>query len=507
MNDKPSSRLGRWLKRIAFGLAALSTLVAAIVVFENWRGNRAWHNYRAEQEAKGEVFDWRKLLPPPVPDDQNFAATPLLARLTDYTYDPSTGRAAFADPEGRARLEGLFPWQEHLKTEGSWRKATVMDWTAVQGWLRGATNSELPDLKALLARPVGKPEEDVLFLLARNQAELDEIASASRRPYSDFSVHYDEGMLALLPQLSVLKKFAYAFRLRAQAELEAGRPDAALRDWQTCVAVNDALKGDPLLITLLVRIAMSEMSLQVVWEGVATRRWTEPHLRTIEARLAGINFVADAMDTLRGERAFNLLALDQMHRPHSGGFPAGGDSEFPLFKTMPSGWVSQNKLSIARMYEQFVFGAFDTSRRTVNIALIRQYENEVDAALSKTGPYTIMARLLFPAIGKSGLKVASAQMAVRLARVGCALERFRITEGGHPAELSALVPRFLPELPVDLDDQPLRYQLQSDGSFVLYSVGVDLRDDGGRIGKPGGAFTTDEGDWVWKYPAPPPSFE
>ena len=51
MNDKKPSRLVRWLKRIAFTLAVLITLVAVVVIFENWRGNRAWRNYLAEQEG------------------------------------------------------------------------------------------------------------------------------------------------------------------------------------------------------------------------------------------------------------------------------------------------------------------------------------------------------------------------------------------------------------------------------------------------------------------------
>ncbi len=507
MNDKKPSRLVRWLKRVAFTLAVLITLVAVVVVFENWRGNRAWQNYLAEQEAKGEVFDWRKLLPAPVPDDQNFARTPLLAKLTDYQYDPQTGQATFADPAGKAKLDGLFDWHELLKIESSWRKGILMDWPKAQEWLRAATNSELPAVQALLARPVGKPEEDVFFLLAQNKAELDEIAAAARRPYADFRVHYAEGMMALLPQMAVLKNFSYAFRMRAQAELEAGRPDAALRDWQTGLALNESLKADPVLIGLLVRIAMIESSLQAVWEGLAARRWSDAQLQVIESRLAKINIVADALDTLRGERAFNLMALDQMHRPEAAGFPKDGTSEFPHFRSMPSGWVSQNKLNIARMYERFILGAFDPDQQRVDIALIHQYEREVESALSKNGPYTMMARMLFPAIGKSGLKVASAQTAIHLARVAVALERHRLAEGSYPADLSALAPRFLPRLPVDLDDQPLRYQLHADGTFILYSIGNDLADDQARVGAPDGKFTTDQGDWVWKYPGPPASFE
>ena len=171
MNDKKPSRLVRWLKRIAFTLAVLITLLAVVVIFENWRGNRAWRNYLAEQEAKGEVLDWRKLVPAPVPDDQNFAKTPLLATLMDYTHDPQTGQLVFTDPAGNARLNGMFAWQNPLKGEGAWRKTLRTDWAQMQTSLRGLTNSELPAVKTLLGRPAGKPADDILFLLAQNQAE------------------------------------------------------------------------------------------------------------------------------------------------------------------------------------------------------------------------------------------------------------------------------------------------------------------------------------------------
>lgn len=47
--------------------------------------------------------------------------------------------------------------------------------------------------------------------------------------------------------------------------------------------------------------------------------------------------------------------------------------------------------------------------------------------------------------------------------------------------LVALVPAFLPAVPHDpMDHQSLRYRLEADGRYVLYSIGVDGKDDGGR---------------------------
>ena len=60
-----------------------------------------------------------------------------------------------------------------------------------------------------------------------------------------------------------------------------------------------------------------------------------------------------------------------------------------------------------------------------------------------------------------------------------ALERHRLAHGEYPKELAQLVPAFLPAVPQDLfDEQPLKYAREGD-SYILYSVGENMVDDGG----------------------------
>ena len=73
-------RLLSW-RGALFLLASFVTLVTLLLAEENWRGGRAWQNYKREMEAKGERFDAARLIPPKVPDDQNFAMTPLFAPI------------------------------------------------------------------------------------------------------------------------------------------------------------------------------------------------------------------------------------------------------------------------------------------------------------------------------------------------------------------------------------------------------------------------------------------
>ena len=72
----------RNFKRFLFGLACFVTLIALFYAEEDWRGWHAWQKFKHEWEAKGEQFDFGQLVPPPVPDDQNFAMTPIV--FTSY---------------------------------------------------------------------------------------------------------------------------------------------------------------------------------------------------------------------------------------------------------------------------------------------------------------------------------------------------------------------------------------------------------------------------------------
>jgi hypothetical protein len=53
--------------------------MVAFYAEEDWRGKRAWDKFKQGWEAKGETFDFARFIPPSVPDDQNFALTPVVA--------------------------------------------------------------------------------------------------------------------------------------------------------------------------------------------------------------------------------------------------------------------------------------------------------------------------------------------------------------------------------------------------------------------------------------------
>lgn len=93
-----------------------------------------------------------------------------------------------------------------------------------------------------------------------------------------------------------------------------------------------------------------------------------------------------------------------------------------------------------------------------------------------------------------------------------ALKRYSLRHGRLPASLDALVPEFVSAVPVDwMDGKPLRYRLNADGSFLLYSVGENLMDDCGDTSllpdHAGSRALWFKKDYVWPAPATPEEVE
>lgn len=109
---------------------------------------------------------------------------------------------------------------------------------------------------------------------------------------------------------------------------------------------------------------------------------------------------------------------------------------------------------------------------------------------------------MFPALSRIVEKFAAVQSSINLARVACALERYRLAHGEYPETLNALAPQFIAKLPHDIiNGQPLHYHRETDGRFVLYSVGWNETDDGGQVAlRKGGSVDQEKGDWVWQHP-------
>jgi hypothetical protein len=492
---------------LLLGIACLIGLVALFYAEENVRGKLAWGRFKSHWEAKGEKFSFADITPPSVPDDQNFAMAPLVA--TTYS--------RFLDRDGRKKSPPDTNVVDQLEMPldidnggpgnaiGNWQKAIPSSLESWQRYYRRLAQST--NLFAVADQPQAAAV-DVLLALSKYDSTIEELRRAVARPASRFPLYFenDQPYAVLLPHLAPLKGCAIVLRLRALAELEAGQSEAALADIRLALNLTEKIRSEPFLISHLVRIAMFQIIEQAIWEGLADQRWTEAQLSELEQQLSAFDFVADYQAAMRGENACQVTTMDYLRRQPNllaslGETGQNGSRGLASLQYLiPSGFFYQNEIRSSRfILEQFLPVA-DAGHRTFSPGLV----NEASQSLNEMPrtPYTLICKMMLPALTRSSHRFAFAQAALELARGGCALEHYRLAMGNYPETLDALAPRFLAKVPTDPIGGPaLHYRLTEREHFILYSVGWNEVDDRGRVYfTKNGTVDLDRGDWVWRYP-------
>src|SRR5262249_17799493 len=155
----------------------------------------------------------------------------------------------------------------------------------------------------------------------------------------------------------------------------------------------------------LVRIAILNISLQPIREGLADHRWSEAQLRELQQRLGKIDLLAEYGTAMRGERAYGNAIMDYWTRQKSFKdlYNSGSDGSVGPGIGLPSGWCYQNKLVINRMYQQAILPSVDGIAHRFNVIQHERNQAALDRELQSGFMfYKVLARLLLPAISKSG---------------------------------------------------------------------------------------------------------
>ncbi len=501
MNEKPKRKLGwRLLRWGLISLAVLVTLAALLVTEENWRGKRAWENFKREAAARGERLDIASVTPPAVPDDQNFFCAPIVAEALAHSGGADSD--SFGQPAYRMNFK--------IYRGGSELWPTNWDMGAWQSYFRnfnttpeGRTNGfPVP------AQP-GAPAADVLLGLSGFDSALEELRAAAARPAARLPIRYEDGFNAastLFPWLAATKRCGQFLKLRIQAELEAGQTDQALADVKLFLRVTDASSYERFLISELVRMAMLAILQDTIHQSITQHQWSDAQLAELEGELAKKDVLADYVRAMEGEKIFAIDEFEkqrltrEMKNVVDG--PHGNEIITNSLRWMPAAFFNQNQLAFARLHREFITPQVDLTNRVVSPGVTRQAEAAMQTRIHRRlhSPYEVQALMVFPAISAAVIKFTKLQTQLDLTRVACALERFHLANGNYPESLDALALKFIGKLPHDLiNGQPLHFRRTDDGKFLLYSVGWNETDDGGQVvlGK-NGVVEREKGDWVWK---------
>lgn len=326
---------------------------------------------------------------------------------------------------------------------------------------------------------------------------------------------------ALLPDMQYLRYAGFLLGADARRAASAGDSKTAYADVIAMLGISRHCEELPFLVCLLVGERVQREARSVIRDVLSDQPalWTNLQLRDLAHQLA-----ASQINWRRGFEGERTCIYDSMQRVytddghgdgrlalHVGGLAANGIREMNLFQLIES--VATEGRSQASVFANAGIALLTLPAANMAIAhrkeMVEMYDRITDRALARLGtPYWVWAsepsldeevsslksgpigqfRYLFvvmltPSYDTflNGVVVSNAELDG--AYLGLALELYHREHKKWPDSLAELSPQYLPTLPLDpITGKPLQYKVVKDRPLV-YSVGVDGDDDGGRLSK------------------------
>jgi hypothetical protein len=495
-------------RRIKILIAVVMMLIAAVIlpVIHHYQLRAATEAYVARLTAQGEPMELAQVIPPPVPPKQN--AAPLLlkaASLLDTNWDvlgSNPPPAMLMVVPGKAIIGWAQPVIRNGEESNSWDEiaAALASENEALGLLRGITNG--------------------LAL--------------------DFGLAYSNGVEKIqFSHLAPLKRAAQALSASAISALHRGDGRVAEKDIHAMLTLTKGMSHDRLIISELVRIAIAQMAAPVTWEFLQFTNVTESQLGALQDSWTALDFIRGEENALEMERVTGGITLAQWRKANSmlqdyfdawstfaepgerGGIFAKARLQTQIFMWR-YWWSYPDELRLLKGYQIFL----ETTRRAeTNYSLLSALRVQADKVNNLDIDTNSAGSLFFSDVNKVDLHSLMSGSVLSLSRVldrvlraettkqmtitAIALKRYQLKHGNYPPNLNSLVPEFVAKVPLDpVDGQSLRYRRNPDGTYLLYSVGENGKDDGGNPALEQGTewrsyYWQNPAalDWVWPQPA------
>jgi Bacterial type II secretion system protein G. len=331
--------------------------------------------------------------------------------------------------------------------------------------------------------------------LLSGYAEMNSDAFAKMReaiklPESRYPLDYTPGPDTLLPHLGKLKKLAVIVRYKSFLESESGDTTNAVFDIENLCGMSQTLDQEPDMIAQLVRIALIAIAENSLEHSFNLSSLNESELAGLASAFSQAEKTNLMRKALIGELALNAPVFQLVRsRPKSavelveGAQQVGGFSthtlDFWLIREpgffRATGFWDRDFLFYLNTLETNI--ALDNFPPPKSLVAADNFK-KVDETVGRKNYY--LSKMFLGALSSAITKEASSFACLRTSIAAIAVERFRLAHGRLPENLNELVPQFLSAMPLDpFDGQPLRYHRLAKG-YVIYSVGQDGHDDGGR---------------------------
>ena len=390
-------------------------------------------------------------------------------------------------------VDGTHFLKEHLKAQGLERTEKLYD-----------------AMEKTAARPwKAKDYPEIAEWLKVNEKPLAVVIEATKRthyynplvptPAQAKDKNAPMGLLsALVPSVHLCRQMANALTARAMLKVAEGRPEEAWQDLVACHRLGRHAAGGATLIEGLVGLAIESTANTADLAFIDSVKLDAKKLRSCLKDLQALPPLPSIADKIHLSERF--IILDTVMYLAKNGDSSFGSEDARLQSISGISWdpalrrLNQMYTRMAavmrlkdrdlraKQYAQMDadIGVIYAERRTAKgMASTFLGANSIGEAFGEIMGDKLVA-LLMPA-GSRILNTAERnEQEHQNVRIAFALAAYRSDEGRYPNALDTLVPKYLATVPLDLfNGKALVYRSIGTG-YLLYSVGINGRDDEGR---------------------------
>ncbi len=356
-------------------------------------------------------------------------------------------------------------------------------------------------------------KEEIPTILAKHDKVFKLLHEASLKPECDFKRDYNEAPGIVPSHFSPLRTCFRLLYVKSTLEKEKGEIEEAVSTVLDAFAAARAVRSDRLMISSLTRIACDAMALKNLQELLTDKEISLESYRTLHEALKeerGIHIIDLYDDRCYGisvwdrilQKKINIYQIRFPELPAR--FYESLNEQPPhlsptekLVKTVTYWYLgSYLRLPLLKLdyvcYLRMMSEAIEVTKKPY------WQINKADVFSEERIPKTaFFSRHELPSLARCLLQEARLDATFGTAELAIALRMYRKKNGNYPGLLKELVPDIVRELPLDpFTGKDYLYRQEGNG-FVVYSLGDNKKDDGGRGDEPQrwqGDF-----DIVWRF--------
>lgn len=339
----------------------------------------------------------------------------------------------------------------------------------------------------------------------RRTIELAE-QGAGKKDY-DFPVIYSPMISGiLLPHLAEFRNLARLLVVDAHYQARLGKGDRAAARLETLCRAIGHWRQEPFLIGGLVSLACVQLVTEHTVLVLQKYELEKKTVARINEAVAWLHTHRPSFEhAIENESKFGLQTVDEM----VGGVLDPGD----IFIGMPQRAFPENLIrsiggtrgvklmlpdrTIKRHMQTYYDNLKAMGKLPAHEVVGPKMHRRSRQWMAELPPWDMLSRMMLPAIARTRQAYARADVKIDLVRLVAALHQYRAENGSFPVRLRQLVPDYLDAVPVDRFSQkgePLQYKNHAGRGYTVYSIGLDLRDQGGVPGD-----TPETGDMVYSF--------